>query len=93
MAWKEMNIDELAESLGINVSELREKQRLIRLIVKTRKELNISQASLAKKMNVSQARIAQIESGIGTNTITFDVLLNVLSFLGMDFKIVTKKTA
>ncbi|MCI5071465.1 helix-turn-helix domain-containing protein [bacterium] len=44
-------------------------------------------------MGVSQSRIAQIESGVGTAKITFDVLLQVLSSLGCDFKIVLKKEA
>jgi len=93
MAFKEMNIDELASNLGVNASEVREKQKLIELIVKTRKESKISQAALAKKAGVTQSRIAQIESGVGTSKITFDVLLNILRLLGYDFKIMTKKAA
>ena len=93
MAFKEMSIDELAKSLGVNASEVREKQKLISLIVKTRKERNISQVKLAKKVGVSQGRIAQIESGVGTSKITFDVLLSVLSTLGYDFKILPKLVA
>jgi len=93
MAFKEMSIDELAKSLGVNASEVREKQKLISLIVKTRKERNISQMKLAKKVGVSQGRIAQIESGVGTSKITFDVLLSVLATLGYDFKILPKLVA
>ncbi len=37
MAWKEISVEELAKSLGANVTEIREKQRLVGLIVKTRK--------------------------------------------------------
>jgi len=90
-AWKSLSIDELAKSLGVNANEVREKQRLIQQIVKTRKSLKLSQVALAKKVGVTQSRIAQIESGIGTAKITFDVLLNILTILGMDFKIVSKK--
>ena len=93
MAWKEMNINELAESLGVNAAEVREKQKIIRLIVQTRKEQKLSQAALAKKIHLTQGRIAQIESGVGTSKITFDVLLNILVALGFDFKIIPKKTA
>ena len=93
MAWKEMNTDELAKSLGVNVSEVREKQKLINLIVRVRKEQKVSQVVLAKRARVSQSRIAQIESGIGTSKVTFDVLLNILSLLGYDFKILPKKAA
>ncbi len=91
MAWKEVNAEELAASLGIDASEAREKQKLIQLIVKIRKATKVSQAALAKKVGVSQGRIAQIESGIGTSKVSFDVLLNVLRALGYEFKIVAKK--
>ncbi len=93
MAWKEMNVEKLAKSLGVNVSEVREKQKLIQLILKIRKEQKVSQAALAKKAGVTQSRIAQIESGIGTSKVTFDVLLNILIILGYDFKIMPKKAA
>ena len=93
MPWKNINIEELAESLGVNASEVREKQKLIGQIVKARKIAGLSQVALAKKVGVSQSRIAQIESGIGTSKITFDVLLNILAILGYDFSIVPKKVA
>jgi len=93
MAWKEMSIRELAKSLGVSASEVREKQRLVQLIAKTRKKAGMSQAALAKKIGVTQGRVAQIESGVGTSKVTFDVLLNILTALGYDFKIVSKKAA
>jgi transcriptional regulator with XRE-family HTH domain len=93
MAWKEISVEELAKSLGANVAEIREKQRLVGLIVKTRKAKKLSQAALAKKLKISQARIAQIESGIGTAKVTFDVLFNMLVALGYDYRVVTKKAA
>lgn len=93
MAWKEMNVEELAKSLGVNASEVREKQKLIQLILKVRKEQKFSQAALAKKAGVTQSRIAQIESGIGTSKVTFDVLLGILIILGYDFRILPKKAA
>jgi transcriptional regulator with XRE-family HTH domain len=93
MAWKEMTTEELASNLGVNFAEAREKQKLMKLIEKTRKELKLSQAALAKKVGVTQSRIAQIESGVGTAKVTFDILLQVLSTLGYDFKILPKKAA
>ncbi len=93
MAWKEMTIEELAKSLGVNPIEVREKQRLVALLVKTRKRKGISQAALAKVVGVSQGRIAQIESGVGTAQVTFDILLNLLVVLGYDFKITTRSAA
>jgi DNA-binding XRE family transcriptional regulator len=93
MAWKEISIEKLAKSLGANVAEIREKQRLVGLIVKARKEKKLSQAALAKKLGISQARIAQIESGVGTAKVTFDVLFNMLVALGFDYRVVTKKAA
>jgi predicted XRE-type DNA-binding protein len=93
MAWKELSIEELAEELGANISEIREKQRLVKLIVKTRKAKKLSQASLAKMIGISQARVAQIESGVGTAKVTFDVLFNMLIALGWDYRVVTRKAA
>lgn len=93
MAWKEMSVEELAKSLGLNEAEVREKQKLVRTIVKTRKSEGISQTTLAKKIGVTQSRIAQIESGVGTAKVTFDVLLGILIALGHDFKIVSRKAA
>ena len=93
MTWKEMSLGELAASLGVNIAEVREKQRLTDMIIKIRKAKGLSQAALAKKLKVSQGRIAQIESGVGTSKVTFDVLLGALTALGYDFRVVTKKAA
>ncbi len=93
MAWKEMSIEDLADSLGANLTEVREKQKLISMIIKIRKAEKLSQAALAKKLNISQARVAQIESGIGTARITFDVLFNILIALGYDYRVIAKKAA
>ncbi len=93
MAWKEVTTEELAKSLGVNAKEVQEKQKLMQLIVKTRKSKGLSQTALAKKVGVSQSRIAQIESGVGTAKVTFDVLLSVLSVLGYGFTIVPKRAA
>ncbi len=93
MPWKDVNSEKLAKSLGINASEVREKQALIGIIIEARKKKGLSQAALAKKLKVSQSRIAQIESGVGTAKVTFDVLLSVLSALGYDYKIVSKRVA
>ena len=93
MSWKEMSVEQLAKSLGANIVEVREKQRLIDMIVKIRKSKKVSQAALARKIGVSQARIAQIESGIGTSKITFDVIFNILVALGYDYRVTTKRAA
>ncbi len=93
MPWKERSIDEIAKTLGVDVAEVREKQNLIRSMIKAREAKQLSQAALARKVGVSQSRIAQIESALGTANITFDVLLHILSVLDYTFKIVTKKTA
>ena len=66
---------------------------MVALISKTRKTRRLSQASLAKRLGISQSRIAQIESGIGTSKVTFDVLLNILVELGFDFHVGAKKAA
>lgn len=93
MAWQELSLPELADSLGVSLSEVREKQRLIDQIIKVRRSRRLSQAALAKKLGLSQSRIAQIESGVGTSTISFDVLVSILVTLGYEFKVVTKEAA
>jgi len=93
MSWKEVTVEQLAKSLGANISEIREKQRLIAMIVKIRKAKKLSQAALAKKVGVSQARIAQIESGVGTTKISFDVIFNILVALGYDYRVTAHKAA
>ena len=93
MVWKEMSVEALAKSLGANINEIREKQKLVAMIIKIRKAKKLSQAALAKKLELSQARIAQIESGIGTAQITFDILFNILVALGYDYRVVTTKAA
>ena len=93
MAWKEMAVEELAESLGVDVREIREKHRLIELIKKARKEAKMSQVQLAKKMGITQGRVAQIESRLGTAKVTLEVLLSILRELGYEYKIVAKKVA
>ena len=93
MPWKETTVDQLAENLGLNAAEVREKQKLIQQIIKARKQMGLSQTDLAAKLGVTQGRVAQIESGVGTRKVTFDVLLHILSLLGYEFKIVSKRAA
>jgi DNA-binding XRE family transcriptional regulator len=93
MAWKEMDLDAVAKKWGIDRAEVREKQKLARLIEKVRKAKRLTQTALAKKAGVSQGRIAQIESGIGTANVSFDVLLKMLSAMGCDYKIVLRPAA
>ncbi len=93
MAWKEISIEGLAKSLGANVTEIREKQRLVGLIGTASLLSGSSQAALARKLGISQARIAQIESGVGTAKVTVGVLFNMLVALGYDYRVATKKAA
>ena len=93
MAWKKVKSKDLAASLGVNASEVREKQKIIKRIVLARKKHGLSQLALAKRMGVTQSRIAQIESGVGTSRVSFDVLLNILTELGYDYEIVSKRSA
>ena len=93
MPWESMTIEEFAASLGANITEIREKQRLIGLVIKIRKAKKMSQTALAKKLGVTQARVAQIESRIGTAKVSFDVIFNILTTLGYDYRVITKKAA
>lgn len=93
MPFKAIDLTALAKQLGINESEVREKQRLIERVIKLRKQNGLSQVELAKRVGVSQSRIAQIESGVGTSKISFDVLLNIISVLGFNYEVRLKKAA
>lgn len=93
MAWKETTSNQIAKSLGVDISIIKEKHHLIDLIKKARKEKKLSQTQLAKKIGVTQGRIAQIESKFGTNTVTFEVLLTILIELNYTYKINVKKLA
>lgn len=93
MPWETVDLKKLAKDWGVNQAEVEEKHKLIKTLIKKRKDANISQAELAKRAGVSQGRIAQIESRIGTKKVTFDVLFKLLGILGYEAKIVLKKTA
>ena len=93
MPWKEVTSEELAKSLNINLEEIREKQRLMELIKKVRKEKYLSQAALAKKVGVTQSRIAQIESKVETSKVSFEILFGILKHLGYECRIITKKAS
>jgi len=93
MPFKKVEIDKLASDLGVNYFEIKEKQRLIDRIKNLRKEQNLSQAQLAERIGVSQSRIAQIESGIGTSKISFDVIFHIIHELGFNCEVRLKKAA
>ena len=91
MPWKSVDLDEWADELGINIHELRQKDLLIDRIVKSRKQLSLTQAHLARMVGVSQPRIAQIENRVKIGKVTFDILLKILAVLGHEYKITTRK--
>ena len=91
MPWEEVNVERWAEGLGVNINELRQKDRLIGLLVETRKQLNLTQKQLAALIGVSQPRIAQIENRVRIGRTTFDVLLSILDALGHEYDITTRK--
>ena len=93
MPWKEMSLEELADTLGIDYQEVQEKHKLINKIKKARKDLDLTQTELAELVGVSQSRIARIEGGVGTKNMSFDLLFRILSALGYECKVTTRKIA
>jgi predicted transcriptional regulator len=91
MPWQKVDLETWAEELGVNLYELRQKDLLIAQIITARKTLGLTQTQLAHLVNVSQPRIAQIESRVKIGSIKFDVLLNILTALGYEFQITTRK--
>lgn len=91
MPWQRVDLESWSKEIGVDIHELRQKDRLIEQIVIARKELGFTQVQLAKMMGVSQPRIAQIENRVRIGSIKFDVLLQILSGLGYAFDIHTRK--
>ncbi len=73
------------DALGLNDYEswlINFKNKLVKLIVETRKKNDLSQAGLAKILGTTQSVVSRIESGHSKN-ITIDYLLKVISGLGI----------
>lgn len=87
MPWKTKPTKAIAKDLGIDIDEVRAKQHLMGLIKDLRLKKKLTQVDLAHRLNVSQGRVAQIESGIGTARITYDVLFNALKALDYGCKL------
>jgi ribosome-binding protein aMBF1 (putative translation factor) len=83
------------EALGLNDYEswlITFKNKLVKLIVETRKKNDLSQADLAKILGTTQSVVSRIESGHSKN-ITIDYLLKVISGLGISPKKMIKLAA
>ena len=93
MPWETVDLKKLAERLGIDHAEVLAKHELIRKIKSIRQKNNLTQEDLAKKFGKSQSWIAKVESGIGTKNISFEVLFRILSVLGYNYKITTKRVS
>ena len=91
MAWEELDIEEWAKEKGVDINELRRKEKLIKKIIRARKNLGLTQKDLAYRVGVSQSRISQIESRIKVDRITFDVLFSVLKAMGFELSVTARK--
>lgn len=74
----------------INNKEIREKHKLIKKIKVFRNNAGLSQKDLAIKLKVTQGRVAQIESGVETKMVSFDLLFKILNILGYNYTVVLK---
>jgi predicted transcriptional regulator len=90
MPFETVDMHELAAEWGIDYGEILAKQELIRKIIRRRNKLGLTQGQLADLVEVSQPRIAQIETGIKTHKITFDILFKILKALGCSYKITVR---
>jgi predicted XRE-type DNA-binding protein len=93
MPFKEIELKDLAKTMNVSLEEVQEKQRLINKIIALRLQKDLSQVQFAKMVGVTQSRIAQIESGVGTRTVSFDVLFHLLQTLGYRVEVRLKKIA
>ena len=48
MPWEKVNIEQWAEELGVNINELRQKEQLIKKIVKSRKRFGLTQGPIGR---------------------------------------------
>ncbi len=82
-------------SLGLNDYEswlITFKNKLIKLIVETRKKNDLSQSDLANMLSTTQSVVSRMESGNSKN-ITIDYLFKVISILGISPKKMLKIAA
>ena len=73
------------ESMGLSEYEawiISFKNRLIKLIIETRKRNNLTQGDLAELLGSTQSVISRIESGTSRH-ITIDYLIKIISVLGI----------
>lgn len=91
MPWATLTLEEFAKELGIDYAETRQKHDLVKKALAIRKKRGITQAQLAKRMKVSQARIAKIESRIGTDKVSFEVIFKMLAALGYVCRVTLSK--
>ena len=93
MAWRQVDLNKWADEMGVDLFEIDQKLKLREMIVKLRKQQELTQEELAERVGISRARIAQIENAVKIHKMTFDVLLRVLQGLGYQYKISAKRAA
>jgi len=91
MGFETITTKKLAKELGVDYIELKAKHTLIEKIIKVRKSKKLTQEDLAKMRGKSQSWIAKVESGLAMKKVTFETLFKILSALGYEYKISTKK--
>ena len=91
MSWKTISTKKLAKELGIDHAEIKAKHDLIKKIRNARKKRKLTQEDLGDMLGKTQSWIAKVESGIGTKRVTFETLFKILSALGYDYKISTRR--
>lgn len=93
MTWKNVNLEQWASEMGVDIHEINQKLQLRELIIKLRNRQKLTQDELAKNVGISRSRIAQIENGIRLHKMSFDVLLRIVQALGYNYSIATRKAA
>ena len=93
MPWEEIDLEELADELGVDYTEMKAKHELIDTIKKARKKHKFTQTKLGELVGVSQSRIARIENGVGTKNMSFEILFRILEALGYEYNISLKKVS
>ena len=64
MPWETVDVEKWADELGVNINELRQKDQLIRKIVRNRKRFSLTQGQLAEERVPKQKRHASFHKSI-----------------------------
>lgn len=92
---KYLDLEEFGTSIGLTKEDkevIRQKNRIIDVLKKTRLKKNWSQGDLARRMGTKQPAIARMEAG-QVGDVSFDFLIRVALVLGIRLELIPSREA